>query len=194
MHHLSPDIPTHFETERLHLRCYQAGDGTMYYAVSQKNRAHLARYESGNVIMAIQSEEQAEAVVRDLAARWMARDCFFLGAFLKGTDTFVAQVYVGPVNWDLPEFEIGYFVDRDYEGQRYVTEAVRATLQFVFEHLGAHRVRLECDDTNGPSIRVAKRCGMVQEGHIRENKRRADGTFSGTVHCGLLRDEWHKCR
>jgi RimJ/RimL family protein N-acetyltransferase len=190
MHKLLLDIPTRIETERLYLRCYQPGDGRWYYAVSQKNRTHLARYEAGNVVLAIHSEEEAEITVRNLAAAWVARDCFFMAAFDKETGEFAAQIYVGPVNWDLPEFQIGYFVDKDREGRGYVTEAVRATLRFIFEHLQAQRVRLECNDTNVRSIRVAERCGMVREGHFRENKKNPDGTFSGTLHFGLLRSEF----
>ncbi len=190
MHKMLLEIPERIEAERIYLRRYRAGDGPWYYAVSQRNRAHLARYEAGNVVMSIQSTQEAEIVVRQLAAEWTARNCFFMGAFDKTTDEFVAQVYVGPVNWDLPEFEIGYFVDRGREGQGYVTEAVKAALGFIFEHLKAHRVRLECDDTNVRSRRVAERCGMDLEGHIRENKRNAGGTLSGTLHFGLLKSEF----
>jgi len=190
MHKLFLDIPTHLETERLYLRCYQPGDGLWYYEVSKKNQAHLKRYESRNPIMTIKSEEDAEIVVRDFAADWVARNCFFMGAFDKITHEFVAQIYVGPVNWDLPEFQIGYFADNDHEGQGYVTEAVRATIQFIFEHLKAHRVRLECDDTNVRSYRVAERSGLVREGHIRENKSNPDGSFSGTLYYGLLKKDF----
>jgi len=129
-------------------------------------------------------------VVRELNAAWQARDYFLLGAFERETGEFVAQIFIGQANWALPEFMIGYFADRDHEGQGYVSEAVRATLPFIFEHLGAHRVRLECDDTNERSRRVAERCGLVREGHVRENKRNADGTLSGTLHFGLLRREF----
>ncbi len=183
-------IPTCIETERLVLRCYQAGDGAWYYAMSQKNKPHLARYESGNAVMTIDTEEDAERVVRDFAAAWTARTAFFMGAFRRDTQAFVAQIYIGVANRDLPEFEIGYFADVEHEGQGYVTEAARGALRLIFEHLGAHRVRLECDDTNVPSRRVAERCGMVQEGHIRENKRNADGSITGTLHYGLLRSEF----
>jgi len=31
---------------------------------------------------------------------------------------------------------------------------------------------------------------MVREGHIRENKKNSDGTFSGTLQFGLLRSEF----
>jgi ribosomal-protein-alanine N-acetyltransferase len=184
------EIPERIEAERIVLRPYKAGDGRWYYPMSRKNRAHLARYEAENVVLSIESEEDAEVLVRELAAGWQARNCFFLGAFDRETGEFVAQVYVGPVNWELPEFEIGFFADVEHEGQGYVTEAVGAALGFIFQHLKAHRVRLECDDTNVRSWRVAERCGMVREGHIRENRRNADGTLSGTLHFGLLKREF----
>ena len=190
MHKMLLEIPARIETGRIYLRSYEAGDGYWYYAMSQKNRSHLARYEAENVVMSIESEEDAEVVVRELAAEWRARNCFFMGAFDRETEKFVAQVYVGSVNWDLPEFEIGFFVDKDHEGRGYVTEAVRATIGFIFEHLKAHRVRMECDDTNERSRRVVERCGMAREGHIRENKKNADGTLSGTLHFGLLKREY----
>ena len=184
------EIPTRIEVDRIYLRKYEAGDGPWYYAMSQKNRAHLARYESENAVMSIESERDAEVVVRRFAAEWTARNCFFMGAFDKETDEFVAQVYIGPVNWSVPEFEIGFFVDKDHEGQGYVTEAVQAVMGFIFEHLKAHRVRMQCDDTNERSWLVAERCGMVREGHFRENKKNADGSLSGTLWFGLLKREF----
>jgi len=192
MHRLLLDIPSYFESERLHLRSYRAGDGPLYYAVSRRNQEHLRRYESGNVVMQIKNEENAEIIVRDFAADWVARNSFFIGAFDKRNEHFVAQVYVGPVNWDLPEFQIGFFVDKEYEGQGYMTEAVRATLGFAFYHLSANRISAECDETNIRSMRVLERCGMVKEGLLRENKKNADGTISGTVHYGLLRREYEQ--
>ena len=192
MQPLDATIPTLLETERLHLRSFQPGDGEWYYAVGQRNRAHLAEFEPDNVVLEAKTIAEAESIVRDMAAVWEKRKSFFLAGFKKGTEEFVVQLYIGQVNADLPEFEIGYFVDQGYEGQGYVTEAVRAALTFIFESLGAHRASLECDDTNVRSWQVAERCGMVKEGHRRENKKHADGTFSGTVYYGLLRSEFEK--
>ena len=129
-------------------------------------------------------------LVQNFAAAWAARTSFYMGAFDKRTDAFVAQIYIGTVGMDVPEFELGYFVDKDHEGQGYVTEAARATLRFMFEHLKAYRVRLQCDDTNTRSRRVAERCGMVREGHLRDNKRSSDGVRSGTLCFGLLKPEF----
>ena len=187
-----PDLilPTRLKTKRLLLRCYQAGDGPWYAAMSLRNKAHLARYEAGNAVMTINTAAEAERVMLDFANLWRERKAFFLGAFRQESLDFVAQIYIGVVSWDVPEFEIGYFADVDHEGQGYVREAVRGVLHFIFHELGAHRVRLECDDGNLRSWKVAERCGLVREGHVRENKRNADGSLSGTLHYGLLKSEY----
>lgn len=184
------EIPKRIEAVRIYLRSYEAGDGPWFYAMSKRNRAHLARYEAENVVMTLESETDSEVVVRGLADEWLARNCFFMGAFTKGTNEFVAQIFVGPVSWELPEFEIGFFVDKDHEGRGYVSEAVEAAMGFIFGNLKAKRIRLECDDTNERSWRVAERCGMVREGHIRENKQGSDGRPSGTLIYGLLKREF----
>src|SRR5665648_1019640 len=94
MHKFLLDIPTSFETERLLLRAYQPGDGPWYLAMAQRNLTHLARYETDNPARSLVTEDDAENLVRQLAATW------------------------------------------------------KGALGFVFGPLGAHRVRLECDDTN----------------------------------------------
>jgi len=189
MHRLLLNFPNALETPRLILRSYHAGDGSWYYAMSLKNRPHLQQFERENPVNTIETKEQAEIVVRDFAAAWVGRQCFFLGAFDKATLEFVAQVYVGPVNWGLPEFEIGYFADFDHEGRGYVTEAIKAVVKFLFEYLGAWRIRLECDDGNIRCAAVARRCGFIEEAHFRQNKKNPDGSFSGTLCFGLLKGD-----
>jgi len=184
------ELPRQFVSDRLTLRCYQPGDGKWYYAMSFRNREHLRRYEAENVAANIPNEEAAEELVRELAEAWTKRVCFFIGAFDKQTDEFVAQIYVGPLDWKLPEFQIGYFADVDHEGQGYVTEAVMVILDILFTQLDAHRVRLSCAETNLRSIRVAERCHMTREGCLRENRCNPDGTFGNSLIYGLLKSEY----
>lgn len=195
MHKLLLDLPARLETARLILRPYRAGDGPAYYEVCQNNKEHLLPFEAGNPALSVNTVEDAEILMRQFAVAWAARDAFFLGAWERSTGAFVAQIYVGVVDWELPEFAIGYFVDRGHEGQGYVTEAVQAVLKFTFEHLGAHRVRLECSEINTRSWRVAERCGFVREGYLRQTKKhlkRDDGAFSGDYLYGMLREDFER--
>jgi RimJ/RimL family protein N-acetyltransferase len=189
MHKMLLDLPSVLETERLLLRCYQPGDGAMYYQAGLRNREHLQRFESGNPLLNLHSAEEGEILIRELAAEWAARNCFFWGAFEKSSGAFAAQVYVGPVSWDTPEFEVGYIADVDHQGKGYVTEAVKAVLGSVFQDLHAHRVSIHCSEENPRSQRVAERCGFVLEGRNRENHRAPDGHLENSLHYGLLRTD-----
>jgi ribosomal-protein-alanine N-acetyltransferase len=177
-------------TDRLVIRSYCLGDENWYYKMSQRNRAHLERYEPENPVMAIRTEEDAKKMIAELVNEWQKGIHHFMGVFLKESEQFVAQIYIGLVNSNVNEFGIGYFSDIEYEGKGYVTEAVRTVVKTLFESLHAHRIRIETDDTNLRSIRVAERCGFMKEGHIRENKKNLDGTYSGTLYYGLLRSEF----
>ncbi len=162
----------------------------MYYAVGQRNYAHLQRYEAENSVLKPTGEAEAEAVIAEYIADWDAGKYFMLGAFACATGAFVAQIYIGTVNWNTPEFEVGYFVDQAYQGQGYVSEALQAALSFIFNHLRAHRVRLECSDTNIRSFRVAERNGFSCDAHLRENRREPDGSYTGTLIYSMLRSEY----
>jgi aminoglycoside 6'-N-acetyltransferase len=162
----------------------------MYYAAALRNRAHLAHFESGNLLNSLHTGEEAEVAVRQMALDFAARARFFWGAFERETGAWTAQVYAGVVNWDRPELEIGYVADVDHEGRGYVTEAARAVIGWVFGPLGAGRLRIECDAANTRSSRVAERCGFILEGRLRGNHRWPDGSITDTLLYGLLREEW----
>lgn len=186
----SPAITTRIETTRLYLRSYQPTDADWYAAMCQKNQPHLTLYESGNAAFSIHNAADAEKTIREFAASWAEGRAFFLGAFRQDTDEFVAQIYIGLSDASLPEYELGYFADVNHQGQGYVSEAACAALGFIFNRLGAYRVRLECNDANERSCRVAERCGMMKEGHIRQNNKRPNGEINGTMLYGLLRSEF----
>jgi RimJ/RimL family protein N-acetyltransferase len=183
-------FPFPIEAQRVYLRSYQKADAQMYAAASLRNRQHLQRYESDNSMMGIHTEEEAEAVIGEYIAGWTAGRYYMLGVFDKASDAFVAQVYIGVVNRELPEFEVGYIADLDHEGHGYVTEAVKSVLDVLFGRLNARRVSLHTRDSNLRSQHVAERCGFCLEGHIRENKRLVDGTFEGDFCYGLLKREY----
>jgi RimJ/RimL family protein N-acetyltransferase len=185
-------ISTRFESTRLVLRAYQPGDGSMYYQIGQKNQVHLQRYESSNSILRIHNPEEGERLIQEHNTAWQKGDYYMLGAFDRVTGEFVAQIYVGTVSLELPEYEVGYFADRDHEGMGFITEAVKATLAWIFNELKAQRISLRCRDTNYRSARVAERCGFTQEGHLRRNRRDPDGTLSGDLIYGLLPSEFEQ--
>ena len=187
------NLPECLETARLILRPYRVEDASAYLDVCLRNKEHLLPYEAGNPALVVNTFEDAATLTRRYSEYWAERSVFFLGAWQKTTDDFTAQIYIGPISWELPEFAIGYFADVRHAGKGFVTEATRAAVDFCFRHLNAWRLRIECNETNTGSWKIAERCGFTREGHLRQTHRNillADGTFSGDYIYGLLRSEW----
>jgi RimJ/RimL family protein N-acetyltransferase len=66
--------------------------------------------------------------------------------------------------------DTGYGLNSDFQRLGYMTEAVRAVLNFGFGDLGMHRIWATADVENIASCRVLEKVGMVQEGWLRQDK------------------------
>ncbi len=67
--------------------------------------------------------------------------------------------------------EIGYFIDRDYQGKGIATEAVRQLEKVGFEKLDLQRIVILMDTRNFASERVAQKCGYEKEGIMKKVNR-----------------------
>lgn len=187
------EIPSSLETERLFIRCYQPGDGKSLFSLVEKNREHLKGHS--DYATEIMDETQAEIKIRELAANWVARTRFVMGIWEKEGDTctYAGEIWIEPAKWDVPSFEIGWFLDKDCEGKGFATEAAKASIAFLFEDLDAHKVVAKARETNTKSYRVAERCGFIKEGLLRDNARVGD-TWVGLLCYGMLKSEYEKLR
>ena len=69
--------------------------------------------------------------------------------------------------------EVGYWMGREYWGNGYTTEALRAVIEYAFS-IGLHRVFAEHFSTNPASGRVMQKAGMRHEGTLRHHMMKWD--------------------
>jgi len=93
-----------------------------------------------------------------------------------GAGRLIGTVRLSVISKDHWTGDIGYGLNADFHGLGYMTEAVRAALNFGFNELGMHRISATTDVQNVASCRVLERVGMIQEGLLRQDK--------------LVRGEW----
>lgn len=188
MHKLLLDIPTRLDTEKLIVRKYAEGDGRGLHLLLERNDNHEFLRENVEEVSSIKTEEEAEIKVRKHSAEWFARDRFVMGIWLKSDDKYVGEIWIEPKNWEVPSFEIGWFLDRGYQGKGIATEAVRRSLAFLFNDLHAHKVIAITRDSNTRSCKLAERLGFRKEGHLRECGTE-NGKRYGLLHYGMLKNE-----
>ncbi|SIR02049.1 Protein N-acetyltransferase, RimJ/RimL family [Haladaptatus litoreus] len=84
---------------------------------------------------------------------------------------------------------IAYWLDADYRGNGYATEAVSLLLDYAFDTRGLHRVVAKIGDFNDGSQALIERLGFTQEGRLRDHLF-SQGKYRDVFFYGLLRDEW----
>ncbi|XWV26809.1 N-acetyltransferase [Tupanvirus soda lake] len=63
---------------------------------------------------------------------------------------------------------LGLFIDQKYSRQNYGTEAVNTAIEFVKKHTDIQMLVWECNITNIGSATVAKKCGFIHVGDIKD--------------------------
>lgn len=187
------DIPESFESERLLIRVPRPGDGATLQEAYLESFSRLrpwfpwAQSES--------SIEEREQFCRERYASFIKRDDMTLMCFLKSENKFIIGSGLHMHNWDVPTFEIGYWVRTGYEGKGYVSEAVNRITQFGFETLQANRIFIRCDIANTRSQSVAKRAGFLYEGTFRNYERRHDnGKLTDMMYFAMTSDDYRKVK
>jgi ribosomal-protein-serine acetyltransferase len=99
----------------------------------------------------------------------LRREDLRLLIFLKDTNQFVGSSGLHNPNWDVPKFEIGYWIATRYSGSGYMTEAVQGITNYAFSELKARRLEIRCDTQNLKSKAIPERLGYSLEGTLRND-------------------------
>ena len=63
-------------------------------------------------------------------------------------------------------------------------------MRHAFETMGYERVQIKADNTNAVSLAAIARIGAKQEGIIRHDRKRRDGTWRDAVYFSVIAPEW----
>ncbi|MFF0472955.1 GNAT family N-acetyltransferase [Streptomyces sp. NPDC004284] len=89
--------------------------------------------------------------------------------------------------------EAGCWLEPSAAGKGLITRACRVIIDWAIEERGIHRVEWYASTKNEPSIAVARRLGMTQEGVVRENYLYR-GHRSDTAIWAVLAPEWRAAK
>lgn len=173
---LMMNIPDTIESERMLIRAPRVGDGAVLNEAMLESMNELRPW----MVFAQQEQsvEETEEYVRRSYIQYMERSNLPFLLFHKETNQLIGASGLHRIKWEIPRFEIGYWIRTSMQGQGYVTEAVHALTHFAFETLNAQRVEIRCDALNERSKRVAERAGFQLEACLRNYTRNVRGELA----------------
>ncbi|WLR42186.1 GNAT family N-acetyltransferase [Bacillus carboniphilus] len=166
------DFPNEFYTDRLLIRRPDPGDGKVVFNAIQASIQELKPWME--FAQKQQTEEDLEVFMREAHTNFINREDLHLLVFDRKTGDFIASSGLHRINWSIPKFEIGYWIDSRKSGKGYMTETVEGITNFAFETLKARRVEIRCDSDNERSRRVAERLDFPLEGILKNSARSMD--------------------
>lgn len=161
------EFPEEFTTERLIIRKPFLGDGKYVYNAMQASLNELKPWMPW--AHTNQTEQDVEANIRDSIAKFIKREDLRLHLFNIETGEFIGSSGLHRINWDVPKFEIGYWIDTRHSGNGYITEATDAITNFAFNELNAKRVEIRCDPNNSKSRAIPEKLGFTLEGILKND-------------------------
>ena len=174
------------ETERLYLRRIDENDVEEDFAL--RSNPEIMKYIPRPLA---KTKEDAlehigmieDKIVNNTGINW--------GITIKGNNKIIGIIGHYRIQPENHRAEIGYMSLPEYNGKGYITEAIKAVVEYGFEQMNLHSIEAIIDPDNIASERVLQKNGFIKEAHILENEL-WEGKFWDTVIYSLLKRNFKK--
>ena len=178
---LAPDF---LDTPRLHLRRLNSSDGPGLFNIF--SNADVARYLSAPPVA---SPAEVEKKLGDMISHYAGDSAFQLAVTRKDTGELIGTCTIWNIYSQNRRGEIGYVLAKPFWGSGYMSEALSALINYIFNEKQFHRLEADIDLRNVSSATILERLGFKREGLMRERWIVA-GEISDSALYGLLASDW----
>ncbi len=114
----------------------------------------------------LQEVQDTEKFIENGLLEWLQLHSLHLSIYKK-------RKLIGAVGFHAIDFlnrstSIGYWLDKDHEGQGVMTKSVQALIDYGFHELKLHRIQILCAVNNLRSKKIPERLGFKQEGFLKD--------------------------
>ncbi len=107
----------------------------------------------------------------------------------KENNELIGDIGIHFLDSDKKQVEIGCTLHKNQHGKRYATEALKETMNYLFNKLNKRRVIGSIDPRNIKSIGLVERLGFRKEAHFKESIL-INGEWVDDLVYAILKDEW----
>lgn len=131
-----------------------------------RNKSHLEKFEPTREKEFYTFDFQRKVLI-DSYSQYLNGKSIELGIYKE--DKFIGKIKVSNIVMGVfKNAIIGYSIDKDYQGNGYMKEAVKIVTEYCFKELGLHRVEASTLVDNEKSKHVLLKCGFKELGINKE--------------------------
>ncbi|WP_445747292.1 GNAT family N-acetyltransferase [Polaribacter sp.] len=111
--------------------------------------------------------------------------------FDKRTNQYAGSTRFYDIQTANATLQLGFtWYGKDFQGTGINKNCKYLLIEFAFEVLKMERVEFRADANNQRSIRAMKSIGCIEEGILRKNTYKPDGSRRDSIVLSILKDEW----
>lgn len=153
------------ETARLILRMPTEADVPTWFKM--RSSAENMRYIGRKPATAIEEVKALyDLVIADIIAN---KHIGWVVAEKSNPTGFVGMIGFHRIKPEHHRAEVGYMIEKEFQGKGYGKEAVNAIIEYAFQEMKIHSVEADIDKDNVASEQLLKSLGFRKEGHFVES-------------------------
>lgn len=186
------EMPSSLETDRLLLRVpFLSGDGRVVNKAIRESIGELSKWLP--FAQEIPPVEETESNLRNAHIKFLARESFRFLIFHKETDDYIGTSSIHNIDWEVKSGDIGYWIDKKYSGNGYMTEAIKRLTDLGMNQLAFNRLEIRCEAANVKSQAIPEKLGFKLEAVLKNEDLSADGkTLTDTYVYGLIMKDYEE--
>jgi RimJ/RimL family protein N-acetyltransferase len=184
------DLPDELRGKRILLRPYREDDAEAVFAAIEESREHLRPWVGW--VDRFGTLGRTRAYCLRCATRWRERTELSTGIFDAQSGYFLGGAGLHQPDWERGTFEISCWLRASAAYQGYGTEALRLLADLAFSSLGASQIKLVSDIRNGPTQRLADKCGYVFRERLTDGYAAPDGQTVDMLVYTLAPGDWRR--
>ena len=106
------------------------------------------------------------------------------------SDKHIGNIKLGPINWISRISPVGIMIgDKTYWGKNYGTESMEIVLDYAFNKLNLHKIKLGVVLDHDAAAKTYEKAGFKIEGRAK-SQFYLNGKYYDTLYMGILRDDF----
>ncbi|OBX20941.1 RimJ/RimL family protein N-acetyltransferase [Gelidibacter algens] len=172
------------ETEKLLLRPITMKDSQQVF--SYRSDTETNKYQG---FIPKELKEVDEFIAKNPLEFNQPESWFQLVIIEKSSKEIVGDIGIHFIGNDGFQCELGCTLSNKHQGKGFATDAMRITIDYLFNTLNKHRIIGSVDPNNLASIHLLQRLNFRKEAHFKESLL-IDGHWVDDIVYGILKSEW----
>ncbi len=175
----------HITFRHFNIQALNPEDGERFFNLIDSNRNRLEDFFAGTLSQT-KTLDDTMSYCREIGQKQQEKSYLPFAIKNLKTEAFIGFVDVKNIDWGIPKAELGYFIDKNYEGQGVISKSVELVIEYLLETYAFKKLLCRSSSRNMGSIAVAKKNGFILEGTIRRDYKTTSGELVDLDYYGRI--------